>query len=160
MIRSILILTISILFITSCSRAQEVTLTQSGANHFGDKISEEGAKDIASIISIFDGQDTLDIKVSGLINEVCQAKGCWMTLEDEGSTTSAFIKFKDYGFFVPKDAGGKKAIVKGKLYGSLTPVDELRHYAEDKGASKEEIAAITEPEKEIKMMVDGVIIYN
>lgn len=160
MLRSIFILVISVLSIISCSRAQEATLTQEGANHFGDKITEEGAKDIAGIISNYDGKDTLDIKVSGVINEVCQAKGCWMTLEDQGSSTSAFVKFKDYGFFVPKDAGGKKAIVQGKLYGSLTSVDELRHYAEDKGASKEEIAAITEPEKEIKMMVEGVIIYN
>ena len=158
--RILLIIIITSLFITSCSRAQEATLTQSGANHYGDKISEDGAKEIAGIIATYNGMDTLEVKISGVINEVCQAKGCWMTLEDEGQSTSAFIKFKDYAFFVPKNAGGKKAIVQGKLYGSLTPVGELRHYAEDKGASKEEIAAITEPEKEIKMMVEGVIIYN
>ncbi|MFT4566369.1 MAG: selenophosphate synthase [Saprospiraceae bacterium] len=158
--RTILIIIISALSIVSCSRAQEATLSQEGANHFGAKITEVGAKDIAGIISNFDGNDTIDVKISGVINEVCQAKGCWMTLEDEASATSAFVKFKDYAFFVPKDAGGKKAIVQGKLYGSLTLVDELRHYAEDKGASNEEIAAITEPEREIKMMVEGVIIYN
>jgi len=160
MMRTVIILLVSALSIVSCSRAQEATLSKNGANHFGASITEDGAENIASVISNFGGSDTLDIKVAGVINEVCQAKGCWMTLEDEGSTTSAFVKFKDYAFFVPKDAGGKKAIVKGKLYGSLTPVDELRHYAEDKGATAAEIAAITEPEKEIKMMVEGVIIYN
>ena len=71
-----------------------------------------------------------------------------------------FIKFKDYGFFVPKDANGKDAVVRGKLYAAVTSVDELRHYAEDKGASAAEIAAITQPQREIKMMADGVIIYN
>ncbi len=158
--RKIIIIIISALSIISCSRAQEAVLTQKGANHFGANITEDGAKDIAGVISDFNGNDTLDIKVAGVINEVCQAKGCWMTLEDGAASTSAFVKFKDYAFFVPKNAGGKKAIVQGKLYGSLTPVDELRHYAEDKGASKAEIAAITEPEREIKMMVEGVIIYN
>lgn len=151
---------LALLTMISCSRAQEARLTQEGMNHYGSAITADGAQDIQAIISAFEGQDTIEVKVSGMINEVCQAKGCWMTLEDAASTVSAFIKFKDYAFFVPKDAGGKKAIVQGKLYGSLTPVDELRHYAEDKGATKDEIAAITKPEREIKMMVEGVIIFN
>jgi len=83
-----------------------------------------------------------------------------MTLQKENVDETVFIKFKDYAFFVPKDASGKEAIVSGKLYASVTSVDELRHYAEDKGASADEIAAITEPQREIRMMADGVIIYN
>lgn len=158
--RTILISLLAITTLVSCSRAQEAKLSQEGANYFGSEISADGAVEIAQVISSFSGADTLDVKIEGVIDEVCQAKGCWMTLQDDDQTSSAFIKFKDYAFFVPKDAGGKKAIVQGQLYGSLTSVEELRHYAEDKGASKEEIAAIVKPEKEIKMMVEGVIIYN
>ena len=43
---------------------------------------------------------------------------------------------------------------------NTTSVDELRHYAEDKGAPAEEIAAITEPKRELRMTADGVVIYN
>jgi hypothetical protein len=39
-----------------------------------------------------------------------------------------------------------------------TPVDELRHYAEDAGKSKAEIAKITKPEKALTFMADGVIV--
>ncbi len=146
--------------LASCGNAQRATFTQKGANFFGATITADGAIDLSQAVQTVSDVDTMEVKVSGIINEVCQAKGCWMSLEDSKKSTSALVQFKDYGFFMPKDAGGKKAIVKGFLYSSMTPIDELRHYAEDKGASKEEIAAITEPKREIKMMVEGVIIYN
>ena len=47
--------------------------------------------------------DTLEVKFKSEINEVCQKKGCWMTL-DLADDKEAFVKFKDYGFFVPKNA--------------------------------------------------------
>ena len=148
------------LLLTSCS-GQKAEFTKEGQNIFGASISSEGAKGLNEIVFNESANDTLEVKLSGIINEVCQAKGCWMTLEaQENTDEQVFIKFKDYAFFVPKDAGGKRAIVKGKLFAEVTAVDELRHYAEDKGASKEEIAAITEPQRELKMMAEGVIIYN
>lgn len=150
----------SILIIWTSCRGQQAELTSEGANHFGEEINAQGATAFTEVSWPATSQDTLDIKVAGVIQEVCQAKGCWMTLQEDNADETVFIKFKDYGFFVPKDANGKDAIVRGKLYASVTSVDELRHYAEDKGASPEEIAKITEPEREIKMMADGVIIYN
>jgi len=74
--------------------------------------------------------------------------------EDDG----IFVKFKDYGFFMPLDASGNTAIMRGRAYKEETSVDELRHYAEDEGKSAEEIAAIVEPVTELKFMADGVII--
>ena len=79
----------------------------------------------------------------------------------EGPTDqSVFVKFKDYGFFMPLDLAGSEVIVQGKAYKEVTSVDELRHYAEDEGLSAEEIAKITEPEEELKFMADGVIILE
>jgi hypothetical protein len=40
----------------------------------------------------------------------------------------------------------------------VTPVKELQHYAEDAGKSKEEIAKITEPKKEIVMNAKGILV--
>ena len=48
----------------------------------------------------------------------------------------------------------------GFAFKEVTPVDELRHYAEDEGMSKEEIAAITEPKEELKFMASGVLLLN
>ena len=155
-----LTITVSLLIFAMACNGQKAEFSSEGANYFGAKITDKGFTNLAQVDLPNMQSDTLDIKVKGHINEVCQAKGCWMTLESDDSDRSVFIKFKDYAFFVPKDASGKDAIISGKLYASITSVDELRHYAEDKGSSAEEIAAITEPEKEIRMMADGVIIYN
>jgi len=158
MYKLLVISALSILCI-SC-QGQQPKLEVEGANYFGDRIEAEGATTFTEVTWPQSNSDTLEVKLTGEIHEVCQAKGCWMTLQKSGMDETVFIKFKDYGFFVPKDADGKEAIVRGKLYASVTSVEELKHYAEDKGASAEELAAITEPQREIKMMADGVIIYN
>ena len=68
------------------------------------------------------------------------------------------VKFKDYGFFMPKDIAGKEVIVNGKAYVKEVSVDEQRHYAEDGGESKEAIAAITEPKRTYSFEADGVLL--
>ena len=68
-----------------------------------------------------------------------------------------FVKFKDYGFFVPTDASGD-AIVEGKAYLEEVTVEELQHMAKDGGKTEAEIAAITEPKRELRFMADGVLI--
>lgn len=101
--------------------------------------------------------DSLDTKMLAKVTEVCQAKGCWMTLALEDST-EVMVKFKDYGFFVPKNIAGQEVIVNGKAFVSETPVEELRHFAKDAGKSDEEIAEITEPEVTYSFLADGVLV--
>ncbi|TXF91355.1 DUF4920 domain-containing protein [Neolewinella aurantiaca] len=99
--------------------------------------------------------DTVQITLQGEVNEVCQAKGCWMTIA-AGNGEEMMVKFKDYGFFMPKDISGREVVMHGMAYYQITPVDELRHYAEDAGKSEEEIAEITEPKQELRFLADGV----
>jgi hypothetical protein len=129
-------------------------------NTFGEAITAEGSIPLSALTEQLSSTDTAFVKVKGRVDAVCQKKGCWMSLTDiqnpEGE--SIFVKFKDYGFFVPKDLAGSDVVMSGKAYATETPVDELRHYAEDEGKSAEEIAAITEPKKEYNFMADGVVI--
>lgn len=101
--------------------------------------------------------DTIATKMTAKVVEVCQAKGCWMTLNLEDGN-EVMVKFKDYGFFMPKDIAGKEVIVNGIAFVNEVPVDEQQHYAEDAGKSKEEIAAITTPKKTYSFEADGVLI--
>ena len=103
--------------------------------------------------------DTVEATVHATVTEVCQVKGCWMTFA-ANDDTEMMVRFKDYGFFVPKGIGGQEIIVEGKAYSTVVPVDELRHYAEDAGKSKEEIEAITEPEKKFQFMATGVMVLE
>jgi hypothetical protein len=68
------------------------------------------------------------------------------------------IKMKDHAFLVPLSMNGKTIVVDGIATLKETSVEMQRHYAEDAGKSKEEIAAIKEPKKEITMQAKGILV--
>lgn len=103
--------------------------------------------------------DTLAVQFKSTINEVCKKKGCWMKMglaDDQAS----FVRFKDYGFFVPLNADKSEAIVGGRAYLDIVSVDELKHFAKDGGKSQAEIDQITEPETTYAFQADGVLIQK
>ncbi|WP_298497169.1 DUF4920 domain-containing protein [uncultured Algibacter sp.] len=101
--------------------------------------------------------DSINSKIIATVNDVCQAKGCWMRLKLDNEN-EVMVKFKDYGFFVPKDIKGKQVIVNGKAYVTEVSIDEQRHYAEDAGKTAEEIASINQPKKTYSFEADGVLV--
>lgn len=103
--------------------------------------------------------DTVAVTFMSTVNDVCKVKGCWMKVA-MGNDKETMVKFKDYGFFVPKDIEKDTVIMQGRAFVSETSVDELRHYAEDAGKSQEEIAAITKPKKTYSFIADGVLVKN
>jgi len=126
---------------------------------FGASVSPENVMSSVEAIEKFDAikpGDTVALKFSSKVNEVCQSKGCWMVL-DMGKD-EAMVKFKDYGFFVPKDIAGEEVIVEGVAFVAEVSVEEQRHYAEDAGKSKEEIEAITEPKRTLSFLSSGVLV--
>ncbi len=153
-------LIITALFLTaSCKNSEAPAEDQI---HFGEKIDETGAQTISEVLASLGETESVQVKMVGQVESVCQTKGCWMNLQDDPNAESAsfFVKFEDYGFFVPKDLSGSRVVVEGSAYKEATSVEELRHYAEDEGASEEEIAAITEPIEEYKFMATGVKILQ
>ncbi|MGL2965749.1 DUF4920 domain-containing protein [Flavobacterium sp. XGLA_31] len=101
--------------------------------------------------------DTIVVQFVSNIKAVCKKKGCWMKMELAGDGES-FVKFKDYGFFVPLNADNSQAIVNGKAFVDVVSVDELKHYAKDAGKSAAEIAKITKPEVTYSFEASGVYI--
>jgi hypothetical protein len=134
-----------------------VTLVNAQSQNFGAKIDDQGAISMPELEKGMMTHEEMNTKVEGKVLNVCQAKGCWMTLEKSDGSKMR-VTFKDYAFFVPKDISGKTVVVQGKAYINTTSVEELKHYAEDAGKSKEEIAKITAPEKELAFEAEGVIV--
>lgn len=120
-----------------------------------DKIYSQDA--IASTYDNLETGDTLQVAFTSKVNDVCKAKGCWMkvAMDDQNET---MVKFKDYGFFVPKDIEGREVIVQGKAYVTDMSVADQKHFAEDAGKSEEEIAAITTPKKTYSFVADAVLV--
>ncbi len=134
------------------------SLSPDGTSFHGLRIDATDAMPVADLQAAVNETGSLDVKISGPIEAACQAKGCWMTMPLADGTNMR-VRFKDYGFFVPKDSPGKNAIVEGRAYTDTTSVEDLRHYAMDGGMSEEEAAEkYTEPKIEIAFEATGVII--
>lgn len=135
-------------------QVQEMAYMDYGAEFSNNDVID--AMELGAMYKTMKVGDTTAIKVKGIIAEVCVNKGCWIKMPV--GDASATVKFKDYGFFLPKNGQGKEVILNGKAFKNITPVEELRHYAEDAGKSKEEIAAITEEEVTLSFVADGALV--
>jgi len=151
----------------SCGQSNQDTTDASAeaavdSLHFGEMITPDGAITMDELLVKLADSDSVATKVRGLVTSVCQVKGCWMTVKSSTAEDApeVFVQFKDYEFFMPFGLAGTEVVMDGYAYRSITSVEELRHYAEDEGQSAEEIAAITEPEEELKFLASGVVIVQ
>lgn len=117
------------------------------------------AKNMAVYFKGMEVGDTMQAKMVAKVDEVCQTKGCWMKLDLENGE-QVMVRFKDYGFFMPKDIAGKEVIINGLAFIEEMSVEEQKHYAEDAGESEEALAAITKPKKTYSFEADGVLLKN
>jgi len=160
--KKIIIASFVLLGTFSCKKEQIEPKTETKVIYasFGDKIVADNALTKEQVIEKYNSLkegDTIDLKFATKINEICQNKGCWMTL-DLGNDQKSFVKFKDYAFFVPMNAQNREAVVEGKAFIEETSVAELKHYAEDEGKPQASIDSIKEPKKELKFLAHGVLI--
>lgn len=144
----------------SCKDKPETPKEIAAYESFGKEIIADDALPVTRMAEHYKSMavgDSINSKMVAIVDEVCKSKGCWMKLDLEDGN-QVMVKFKDYGFFVPKDIDGKEVIINGKAFVSEVSVEEQRHYAEDAGKSKEEIAAITEVKKTYSFEADGVLL--
>lgn len=96
-----------------------------------------------------------NVAIKGKVTDVCDKKGCWLTIETEDKD-KFFVKMKDYAFFVPTALIGKNVVLEGNAETKVISVDEQKHYAEDAKKSQAEIDAITKPQEEIRFLANGI----
>lgn len=161
--KKLVVIALIALSFTACKKEnQEVKVDNKPASYaeFGDKITPDGAITKEELLAKYKSMkptDTLQVKVTSKIVDVCQKKGCWMNLE-LGEGKSAFVKFKDYGFFMPLNAAGSEVIANGKAFISVDSVNDLKEYAKDAGKSQAAIDSIVAPETNYSFEADGVLI--
>lgn len=164
--KSFNILIIVFLLFASCKQEEKKANLESKQeitaqfDSFGAEITSDSSNTPELMLLAYaqlNAADTLTTKFTAKVNEVCQAKGCWMKVALADST-EVMVKFKDYAFFMPKDISGKEVIMNGKAFVSEMSVEDQRHFAMDGGADEEEIALITEPKKTLSFEADGVLI--
>ena len=122
-----------LLFMAACNQqakdeqSQASPLVDSGLSYFGDSINPDGAVPSDQLLALLAGKDSVQVKLSGTIEEVCQKKGCWMILSDGDAWARVMTEHR---YFLPKDASGQ-ALVYGTLVRRELGERKARHYAEE-----------------------------
>lgn len=163
----LILLTLTFAFATSCGKSEKVSGIEEKSKvvsipipgNYGAEVNQSEILTTSQMVTEVMEKGTFEGKISGEIKEVCVKKGCWLTI-DLPTGESMRVTFKDYGFFVPTNSSGFPIVLEGVATLTETDVETLRHYAEDQGKSKEEVAAITEPKKEITFEAVGVVIKD
>ena len=131
---------------------------------FGTALSTGEVLPVSAAVSRADELNGQTVRVEGEVAEVCRMEGCWLTFQTaDGNALRVTIPHVDgaegeeggHAFTFPRDIAGAHAVVEGTLEVTETSVERRRHLAEDGGATAEEIAAITEPEREIVLNATG-----
>ena len=139
--------------------ATEETAATTNQMFYGSVIELDGALDAAGLRAALANEGRAQVRFEGQVTATCAKKGCWMDVASGGDTV--FVRFQDYGFFVPTEgAEGKRTVMEGEAFFDTITVDMLRHYAEDAGKSAEAIEAITEPELRLALTATGVMIED
>lgn len=147
------------MFCVAVANAQPPAGDANPGDFYGEKITAANAINIAQLPARLQETDSIRTKIQATVLDVCLKKGCWAKVAVNDSTT-AFVQMKDYGFFLPTAVKGKTVVIDGVVKLQTTSVEDLKHFAEDAKKSKEEIDAITQPEKEINILANGILVVK
>jgi hypothetical protein len=151
----------SALFITTgfIVNAQPPKVPAEPGTVFGEKTTADNAiavEELFSQLAAKEGKKEATVKLKGVVTQVCQMEGCWIKIKSPNGPM--MVKLKDHKFLVPVILEGKNVVISGTAEEKITSVEQLRHYAEDAGKSKEEIARIKEPKREVVMEARGILV--
>lgn len=150
---------LSLIFVAAQMIAQPPKGKATVGSTYGAKTNANNAINANELPALLKTKDTVMVKIKAKVADACPKKGCWMNVQINDSTT-AFVKMKDYAFFVPLDIIGKTIVLDGVSYTKTTSVAELKHYAEDAKKPQTEIDAITQPKNEIRFMASGILVVE
>lgn len=121
---------------------------------FGAPVTLSETTSLTTAVGEIEKYRDKDILIEGDVKKVCEKKGCWMQVSD--GKTEIRMTFKDYGFFVPKDAIGARVVAQGRVIEKVESVKDQKHYLKDAGAPKDAIEAIKDPKSTKSFVASGL----
>lgn len=107
---------------------------------FGKVFDGNGeALELASVIKQPDLYLGKEVVIRTSIAKVCQKKGCFFIAQQDEHTLR--VAFKDYGFFIPTDSGGKSVLLAGELVKKELTEDQAAHFNADLNTGSEALNA-------------------
>lgn len=119
---------------------------------FGAALTLEATTPLPQVVARAERYTKRPVLVRGTLTDVCQRKGCWTVLRDRGAQVR--VRFKDYGFFLPKDSIGREALVEGVATIRTLSEQDARHYEEESRHGDPD--SVTGPRREVGLLASGV----
>ena len=123
-----------------------------GGRDFGARLTLEQTTPLRALLAAPERYTEQPVLLRGRLTDLCTKKGCWTVLADGDATVR--VRFLDYGFFLPRDALGARALVQGVASVRTLSEREARHIAsESRGGDPD---AIQGPQRELGFVASGV----
>jgi hypothetical protein len=149
----------ALLFLTIGAAAQEKEKVQAAKGIVYGMVSADDKSIAADDVKSKLVNDQFEGQIKAKVVEVCKAEGCWIKVaKNDGSTM--MVRAKDHKFLMPENIVGKTVLIEGNATVKETTEEMRRHYAEDAGKSKEEIAKIKGSEKDVQFAAKGVKVLD
>lgn len=123
--------------------------------HIGEAIEPQEILPFAAVEAAPQDHFHRTLLVEADVAAVCQRKGCWMQIEDQGKT--ALVRWESgcggqYAF--PFDATGKHVLLQGSFYPKEVAPEDVEHLQEEAGG------AVEIPRQGWEFNVSGVILVG
>jgi len=117
MYKQILLLTLLCICIGCSSDKSESDLLnkKNPTGIYGNFSSAEKIQNIVDLISNKDVFINKEVKIRGLVNEVCPMRGCWLEVVDENGIDKLRIKVTDGDIVFPLSAKGRSIEAEGQF---------------------------------------------
>lgn len=111
-------------------RLSEPVASDRGGETFGAALNTDlPAMGLGELVNNADDVLGKDVLIETRVGKVCQKKGCFF-VATEGALAIR-VSFKDYGFFVPTDSGGKDVTLVGQLVQRDLSPEQAAHFNAD-----------------------------
>jgi hypothetical protein len=131
------------------------------ATDYGQPITVQETTRVSDILDNPDQYIGKDVRVEGMIVEVCARRGCWMEIAGDRQYEKMKIKVEDGVIVFPLSARGKKALVQGKVEAVSMGIGEAKRYfahqAREKGTTFDP-STVTGPVSFYQIRATGAVI--
>lgn len=114
---------------------------------------------VEEIASNLNKENSFEGQIKGKVVEVCKAEGCWIKVQ-RSNGAAMLVRAKDHAFLMPENIVGRNVVIEGNAMVKEVSEEMRKHYAEDAGKSKKEIAQIKGAEKDVQFAATGVKVLD
>ena len=163
MMRSLCLALFAGLVLAACSSDAPAPADAAAYDTYGASFEPVAAVPVQAALAEPEGYVDRTVVLEGVVREVCQQAGCWLTLDaGDGRYVRIHVARTDsgsYAFTVPKDVAGRRVVVQGTLKAETLSAEEQQHLAEDAGTPPEPADSLPfTPQPEYQLTASGVLV--